>query len=111
MEGESDRVHQQLDDTGLKPPDRRGAERQPEDARRRRGGERRFAGWGDGVERLACARNAAHPAAGFPVESRTGSAVIPLTVVARRTDAILLCTFDHAGDHMWPDGEAVSADR
>jgi hypothetical protein len=30
-----------------------------------------------------------------------------MTVVARRPDAILLCTYTHFGPHVWPDGENV----
>jgi hypothetical protein len=79
--------------------------RPPEDARRKRSAERRYVGWGDGIDRYYCARDDhRHPPA-FPVESRGGVATIPPTVVARRPDALLLCTFTHAGPHRWPDGE------
>ena len=29
-------------------------------------------------------------------------------IVARRPDALLLCTFSHHGPHSWPDGELVA---
>jgi hypothetical protein len=43
----------------------------------------------------------------FPVASHAGAATIPATVVARRPDGLLLCTFSHDGPHLWPDGELV----
>jgi hypothetical protein len=31
-----------------------------------------------------------------------------MVVVARRDDALLLCSFSHCGAHAWPDGEVVA---
>ena len=47
----------------------------------------------------------------FPVESHGGAATIAPAIVARRTDAVLLCTFTHHGPHEWPDGEAAESDE
>ena len=47
----------------------------------------------------------------FPVASHTGAATIRATVVARRVDTYLLCTYDHCGPHVWPGGDVVSDDR
>ena len=79
--------------------------RTQDDARRKRPSERRYAGWGDSVERLMCARDIRRLPAAFPVESRAGAATIAVVVVARRDNAVLLCAFAHAGPHEWPDGE------
>jgi hypothetical protein len=85
-----------------------GSPRRPtQDNRRRRTNEQRFAGWGDGIERAFCARAEQFLPETFPVASHAGSATIPATVVARRPDALLLCTFSHHGPHSWPDGELV----
>ena len=43
----------------------------------------------------------------FPVASHAGAATIAATIVARRPDALLLCTFSHFGPHVWPDDELV----
>lgn len=79
--------------------------RPPDEARRKRPADRRYAGWGDGVERAYCVRDLRQVAPAFPVESHSGAATIPATVVARREGSLLLCTFTHAGPHEWPDGE------
>ena len=109
-------------DEGARPPDRKGSPRQrgepggapgpasgrsPQDGRRKRSNEQRYAGWGDEISRAYCA-NAAHilPEA-FPVESHAGAATIAATIVARRPDELLLCTFSHHGPHAWPNGEVV----
>jgi hypothetical protein len=109
VDGEVDRAGV-TDEEKPKPPERRSPGRPHEDARRKRGTERRFAGWGDGVDRFFCARDGRRIPAGFPVEARHGVAIIPPTVVARRPDSILLCTFEHGGAHAWPDGEVVATD-
>ena len=103
-----------------RPPDRAGPSRQrgepsrvpggatgrpPQDTRRKRGNEQRYAGWGDGMERMYCARAEQFLPESFPVTSHAGAATIPATIVARRPDRILLCTFSHHGPHVWPDGE------
>ena len=81
--------------------------RPPQDTRRKRANEQRYAGWGDGIERVACARAKQLLPQTFPVASHSGAATIPATIVARRSDALLLCTFSHHGPHSWPDGELV----
>lgn len=81
--------------------------RPPQDTRRKRGNEQRYAGWGDGIERAYCARAEQFLPESFPVASHAGAATIPTTIVARSPDRILLCTFSHQGPHVWPDGEIV----
>ena len=81
--------------------------RPPQDTRRKRGNEQRYAGWGDGIERVYCARAEQFLPEAFPVASHAGAATIPATIVARRPDGLLLCTFSHHGPHVWPDGELV----
>ena len=105
-----------------KPTDRKGPPRQrvesrnvsggapgrpPQDNRRKRAIEQRYAGWGDGLERYYCACATQFLPQVFPVASHAGAATIPATVVARRHDSLLLCTFSHHGSHVWPDGELV----
>src|SRR5918998_1294400 len=85
----------------------RGGSPPPQDTRRKRGGEQRYAGWGDGIERMYCARAEQFLPETFPVASHAGAATIPATIVARRPDGLLLCTFSHHGPHLWPDGELV----
>jgi hypothetical protein len=92
---------------GGKPPDRKGSSRPAPEGRRKRPAESRYASWGDGIDRLYCGRAAHGLPAAFPVASHTGLATIAPAVVARRPDALLLCTFSHCGAHVWPDGEAV----
>jgi hypothetical protein len=81
--------------------------RPPQDTRRKRSNEQRYAGWGDGIERVFCARAEQFLPESFPVASHAGAATIPATIVAQRPDRILLCTFSHHGPHVWPDGELV----
>ena len=112
----------QARDEGSRSTDRQGSSRQrgdpsnvpggspgrpPQDTRRKRGGEQRYAGWGDGIERMYCARAEQFLPETFPVASHAGGATIPATIVARRPDGLLLCTFSHQGPHLWPDGELV----
>jgi hypothetical protein len=109
-------------DEGSRPTDRQGSSRQrgdpsnvpggspgrpPQDTRRKRGSEQRYAGWGDGIERMYCARAEQFLPETFPVASHAGAATISPTIVARRPDGLLLCTFSHHGPHLWPDGELV----
>lgn len=112
----------QAKDEGPRPPNSQGPARQrgepsnvsggspgrsPQDTRRKRGNGQRYASWGDGIERMYCA-GAEHALPEiFPVASHAGAATIPATVVARRPDGLLLCTFSHDGPHLWPDGELV----
>lgn len=80
----------------------------PQESRRRRHNEQRYAGFGDGIERAFCTRAERIMPAEFPVTSHAGTATIPRVVVARREGAVLLCTYSHCGEHVWPDGEPVS---
>jgi len=84
--------------------------RPPQDSRRRRGNDQRYAGWGDGFERSFCSRAGHFLPATFPVESHAVAATIAAAIVARRPESILLCTFSHHGSHVWPDGEVVEDD-
>ena len=79
----------------------------PEEPKRRRptAAERRFAGYGDGIERARCAAQFHRIPPGFPVQRRVGVATLPARPVARRPDAILLCDGAHPGPHRWPDGD------
>lgn len=78
-----------------------------QEPRRKRGGEHRYAGWSDGLERAFCAASLRFIPNSVPVESHSGAATIPPVIVARREGAILFCTFAHCGLHQWPDGEVV----
>ena len=84
-----------------------GGAKPPQEPRRKRG-EQRYAGFGDEIERAYCLRGMRFFPATFPVESHAGAAIIPRHVVARRPGALLFCTYAHAGEHMWPDGEIVA---
>ena len=57
------------------------------------------------MERVYCARAEQFLPQVFPVASHAGAATIPATIVARHPDGLLLCTFNHHGSHVWPDGE------
>lgn len=92
---------------GGKPPERKGSSRPAPEGRRKRPAEQRYAGWGDGLHRAFCALATHALPTTFPVASHTGVATIAPAVVARRPDALLLCTFTHCGPHVWPDGEVV----
>ncbi|MBW3633537.1 MAG: hypothetical protein KY456_10985 [Chloroflexi bacterium] len=122
MDGSAERGRAR--DEGTRPPDRKGPTQQrgepgsapgvgapsgrtPQDSRRRRGSDQRYAGWGDGIERVYCSRAAHFLPATFPVESHSGAATIAAAIVARRPDILLLCAFSHHGPHAWPNGEIV----
>ena len=79
--------------------------RSPQDTRRKPGNEQRYAGWGDGTERVYCARAEQFLPETFPVASHAGAATIPATIVAQRPGGVLLCTFSHHGPHAWPNDE------
>ena len=81
--------------------------RPPQDNRRKRANEQRYAGWADGSERVFCARSKQLLPEVFPVASHAGAATVPTSIVARRPNGFLLCTFSHHGPHLWPDGELV----
>lgn len=87
------------------PPPNGPSPRAQDDSRRRRSSDRRYAGYGDGIDRFYCERDLHRLPSSFPVEARTGAATVPATVVARRAGALLLCSFSHAGAHQWPGGE------
>ena len=125
MDGSAERGRAR--DEGTRPPDRKGPARQrgepgsppgagassgraAQDSRRRRGGDQRYAGWGDGIERAYCSRAVHFLPATFPVESHTGAATFARAIVARRPDMLLLCPFTHHGPHAWPNGEIVEDD-
>jgi hypothetical protein len=78
-----------------------------DEPRRRRptAAERRFAGFGDKVERAMCAAWSHHIPPGFPVHRRSGLATLVARTVARRPGAILLCDGAHPGPHRWPNGD------
>ena len=86
----------------------------PDEPKRRRptAAERRFAGFGDEIERAWCAARGHRLPDGFPVQRRQGVATLAVRPVARRDGAILLCDGAHAGPHRWPDGdEPTDAER
>ncbi len=93
------------------PPMRKGAPRPGNEGKRKRPTEDRYTGWGDGIDRVICARAEHVLPTTFPVASHAGMATIAPTVVGRRTDALLLCSFSHCGAHVWPDGEVVDDAR
>jgi hypothetical protein len=112
----------QVSDEESRPRDHKGLSRQraepsnipgdsprrlPQDHRRKRANEERYAGWGDGIDRAYCTRAQHALPEIFPVASHSGAATIPATIVARRLDGFLVCTFSHHGPHLWPDGEVV----
>ena len=125
MDGSAERGRAR--DEGTRSPERKGSPRQrgdpssalgagastgraPQDSRRRRGNDQRYAGWSDGLERAYCSRAAHFLPVTFPVESHAGAATISAAIVARRPDTVLLCTLSHHGAHAWPDGEIVEND-
>jgi hypothetical protein len=67
----------------------------------RRKSSNRYAGWGDGIDRVWCTARLQEPAQGFPVHSRI-AATRPVVVVDRREGEVLLCDGEHWGDHRWP---------
>jgi hypothetical protein len=83
----------------------------PGEEGRRRRSNARYVGWGDGLDREYCDRMSHCLPRTFPVATHSGAATIRPTVVARRADTYLLCTYDHCGPHMWPDGGIVSDDE
>ena len=91
---------------GAPRPQRRGG---PDDGRRRRGGDRHSAGFGDEIERAFCLSFVHTPPPDFPVQHRTGIATLRPLVVGRRPGALLLCDSSHPGAHRWPDGEEAEA--
>jgi hypothetical protein len=82
----------------------------PGEEGRRKRNPPRYVGWGDGLTREFCDRMSHRIPPAFPVAAHGGAATIRAVVVARRPDALLLCTFDHCGPHVWPDGDVVDED-
>jgi hypothetical protein len=78
----------------------------PDEPKRRRptAAERRYAGFGDGVERASCVARSHRIPSAFPVQRRLGVATLAVRIVARRPGAALLCDGAHSGPHRWPDG-------
>ncbi len=105
MDAPGERPHARGDES--RTADRKGSPRSASEGRRKRSVEARYAGWGDGVDREFCARAVQLLPLTFPVASHAGAATIPTVVVARRPDALLVCTFSHCGAHVWPDGQSV----
>ena len=105
MDASPDRPPPRLD--GGKPPERKGSSRPSLEGKRKRPSESRYAGWGDDLDRDFCALAMHTLPTTFPVASHGGLATIAPAVVARRPDALLLCTFTHCGAHVWPDGEVA----
>lgn len=94
--------------------DRRGKSRRGRGKRQGEGGEDRGERrgksqpvWADGIERAMCSSAIALLPEAAPVTHRTGMATRAPVVVAWRESALLLCTCDHPGSHLWPDGEDV----
>jgi hypothetical protein len=91
--------------------DRPGNDRSSGDDSRRKRSNARYVGWGDGLSREYCDRMSHLLPRAFPVAAHGGAATIRAAVVARRPGALLLCTYDHCGAHVWPDGDIVSDDE
>lgn len=91
------------------PPEPWAGPPRPDEGRRKKGSPAaRYAGWGDGIERVACARLSHTPPPGFPVTPRPGVATLPLRHVAVRPDAVLLCDDSHTGPHLWADWDPAT---
>ncbi len=91
------------------PPEPWAGPPRPDEGRRKKGSPAaRYAGWGDGIERVACARLAHSPPPGFPVTPRVGVAILPLRQVATRPGAVLLCDDSHPGPHLWADWDPAT---
>jgi hypothetical protein len=76
--------------------------------RRKHGSDRKGTnGFADGVERAFCSLARSQPATGFPVQARTGTAVIAPIIVGKRDKAILYCDCPDHAVHVWPDGEVA----
>lgn len=61
----------------------------------------------DGIERAFCTEMSSLLPVEFPVNHRTGLAVINPIAVARAQGRILLCDCQHRGFHIWPNGDVV----
>lgn len=94
---------------------RRGGSKRPsrfgdsgdQNRQRPRGDRGVMAGFGDGIERAFCAAVVTQPPRAFPVQHRTGVSVVQPVIVARGERSVLFCDCEHAGPHIWPNGEFV----
>ena len=105
-------LDRERDDAAPAPPDPTalhpvGPRPEVDDRRRRRGGDKRHIGFGDGVERAYCTALQYRPPDAFPVVHRNDAATLRIRLVDRRPGAILLCDGQHGGAHVWPGGETV----
>ena len=64
-------------------------------------------GFGDVVERAFCAAATPRLPETFPVQARDDLATLRPEIVDRREGALLFCDGQHAGPHLWPDGDPV----
>jgi|GEM_PF-3078160 len=82
------------------------------DSNRPRQRNDRFSMWvfADGIERAFCTEMPSLLPVEFPVNHRTGMAVINPVAVARAHGRILLCDCQHRGNHIWPNGDVVEPD-
>lgn len=63
----------------------------------------------DGIERAFCTEMKNLLPAAWPVQHRTGLAVIQPIAIARTNGRILLCDCQHGGPHVWPNGDVADA--
>jgi hypothetical protein len=70
-----------------------------------------MSGFGDGVERAFCMGIISRPPRAYPAQHRTGIAVLSSVIVARGESSVLFCDCEHAGPHVWPNGEVVGDDE
>ena len=89
---------------GARPQENADQQRQP-----RARIDRAMVGFGDGIERAICQGVISAPPRSYPVQHRTGVAVIPLAVVDHHPNVVLLCDGQHGGPHIWPNGDVVGA--
>jgi hypothetical protein len=68
-------------------------------------------GFRDGIEHAFCAAMLVFPSPTGVKVHRPELATMTRPVVARREGAQLRCDLQHAGPHVWPDGEVVSHDN
>ena len=73
--------------------------------------DRAMVGYGDGIERAYCLGVQSHPPRSFPVQHRSGLAVLARVTVATTESAILLCDGQHDGPHIWPNGDVAGEER
>jgi hypothetical protein len=64
-------------------------------------------GFRDGLDHSSCIAMTFTPSPTGVIYGRTGVATMVAGVVARRDAAVLHCDRQHAGPHVWPDGQVV----